>query len=140
MPAHPPDPANERVHDVLAEFLERRAAGEAIDLTALESAHPSIAGELRRLGPLFESLADRSRVSVDVESTLGARPPEFDSGVQLEPRPTPPSDDATKRIVESLREVAPRSQRYEVLDEVGRGGMGVVMSVWDQDLCRTAAL
>ncbi|MAE28812.1 MAG: hypothetical protein CMJ87_07485 [Planctomycetes bacterium] len=43
-------------------------------------------------------------------------------------------------LSEELDRVAPRGTRYRVGREVGRGGMGSVLEVWDGDLRRRLAM
>jgi serine/threonine protein kinase/formylglycine-generating enzyme required for sulfatase activity len=53
-----------------------------------------------------------------------------------------PSDDSgpSSELLRRLRSHAPSNSRYKLLGEVGRGGMGAVIRVWDEDLRRTLAM
>ena len=50
------------------------------------------------------------------------------------------SAESTRRSIERLAAHTPIENRYEVEQEIARGGMGAIFSVWDQDLDRRAAM
>ena len=50
------------------------------------------------------------------------------------------SPESTRRSLERLAAHTPIENRYEVEQEIARGGMGAIYSVWDQDLDRRAAM
>ncbi len=44
------------------------------------------------------------------------------------------------KLLDALRSRGPASSRYRLQDEVARGGMGIVLRVWDEDLRRQLAM
>jgi hypothetical protein len=107
------------------------------DFESCCSEHGDLEPELRGL------YADWKRVKrlvgaaqAPAASQPAARPIEdFDPEVTLEP-----IESSSSIVMERLGEHSPRSARYEVQSEVARGGMGVILRVWDQDLRRDLAM
>jgi len=52
----------------------------------------------------------------------------------------PENPDATAQILERLLSHGARGTRYQARGEVARGGMGVILRVWDEDLRRELAM
>src|SRR5205085_12397787 len=121
----PPAPAlatdrDERLAALLNNLGECRRRGEAVDVEAAARGHPDLAEELRDLWAAAR-FAD-----------LFARRPNFigDSTIDAPARPasTPPAG-------------LPRAfGDYDLLEELGRGGMGVVFRARQKSLGRTVAL
>ncbi len=66
-----------------------------------------------------------------------------DQGVDPEisrPQALPSVEDPSQEVVQRLADHAPRKSRYVQRGEVARGGMGLVLKVWDQDLRRQLAM
>jgi eukaryotic-like serine/threonine-protein kinase len=122
--AHEPD---ERLHTVIAEYLQAAEAGQPPDRTALLARYPDLAEGLRE----FFAGHDRVRQAV---ATLHAAPP------------TPPGGAATVGADEPTARPEPcgapgtRFADYELLGEIARGGMGVVFRARQVSLNRVVAL
>ncbi|MBK9388045.1 MAG: protein kinase [Planctomycetes bacterium] len=93
---------------------------------------------------LSERLERRFGSSVDPSITLdaGATPPELRASREANQTPS----DATPGSAELAPELAelavfdPQRRRYVPRGEIGRGGMGAVLEVWDRHLRRTIAM
>ncbi len=135
----------------LADFanFERPPSAE---FEALCAAHPSLSNALRQLKSdrdRVQSLAERagpgarsdSRERAPLSERLRARfGQDVDPGVALGGKAPEPDSAPSSELLERLRAHAPSSSRYQLLGEVGRGGMGAVLRIWDEDLRRTLAM
>ncbi|MHC4839284.1 MAG: serine/threonine-protein kinase, partial [Planctomycetota bacterium] len=109
--------------ELFAEYLAAQEAGEAVDFEALCAAHPEAADELRELKDLEARFA--SVISGgDLSGTGSALTSALSDLVRAE-----------EPEVEQ-----PETERYDVIGEVGRGGMGVVLEVFDRALRRRSAM
>jgi eukaryotic-like serine/threonine-protein kinase len=110
---------DERLAAILHGLSERRRRGEDVDIEAAARDHPDLADELRDLW-----------AAARFADLFARRPMPNDSTVSAPARPAtaPPS-------------VLPRSfGDYDLLEELGRGGMGVVFRALQKSLGRTVAL
>jgi tetratricopeptide (TPR) repeat protein len=117
---------------LMAQFVERLEAGDSIDFDRWCEEHAEHAGELRRLHAMWlevSSVFDASNGPRSLSERLEQR---FGAGV--DPAIT------LEREIERLARRGPSHGRYRVLGEVGRGGMGTVLRVWDDDLRRSLAM
>ena len=126
---------------LFASVLAHREAGQEVDLEALCRAHPEHAEELRQLDEQWRRLDDiRHRFQPSASKTEILQEhadTDIDPRVRLD---GDDSDDFTERLIGQLSDRTPASIRYQTRGEVGRGGFGSVLRVWDEDLRRHLAM
>jgi hypothetical protein len=118
------DPAPRTTDDVLSDYLRRLDAGEVVDRDELVGEHPQLAGELGAFfaaADLVEELAGPA--GADDETSRPART-EHDAGAPDDRTPAP------------IRVFG----RYELLEEIGRGGMGIVYKARQTGMERVVAV
>ncbi len=149
MPPHDESERLQAVARLYAEYLERRKCGERLGLEEFCAAHGEHAEALKRFDlewerwkTVFDVLASSrgepgsKRLAEELRERFG----DVDPGVSLGgERPTEDSGPSSE-LLKRLRAHAPKNTRYRLLGEVGRGGMGAVVRVWDEDLRRTLAM
>ncbi|MFM7283291.1 MAG: serine/threonine-protein kinase, partial [Planctomycetia bacterium] len=111
---------------------------------ALCAAHPALAEDLRRLRQLDGAVQEFLRQAAQGQRVAAALSEHYgegvDPGISLDGG-RPASDSApSSELLRRLRTHAPKDSRYQLLGEIGRGGMGAVIRVWDEDLRRTLAM
>jgi serine/threonine protein kinase len=104
---------DERLASLLAELTEQARRGEHAALDAIAAEHPDLADELRELWALAQFAEEFAR----------ARP-----NAPTRPAPTPPQP-AGRTFGD-----------FVLMEEIGRGGMGVVYKAWQKSLGRIVAL
>jgi serine/threonine-protein kinase len=120
----------DRLAMLLDELSAVRGGAAQARLESLAAAHPDLAGQLRELFAAMsvaEAVADESTIFSLPEAARGGRAPapESPAGGGFLPGSTP--------LPASFGD-------YERLEEIGRGGMGVVYRATQQSLGRTVAL
>jgi tRNA A-37 threonylcarbamoyl transferase component Bud32 len=117
-----------RENRVLADYLEARRRGRAPDREDLLRRHPDLAGELQSF------FADQDRAGRPDETvSLPAAPPPASVRASTEPPGGAADAGAAPGAVHRFGD-------YELLEEVARGGMGVVYKARQVSLNRTVAL
>jgi len=131
-----PDPTPS---DLFAAFL----ANSGADFDELCAAHPEQAEELRQLQGDMDAMR-RVRGPAGLAGTLTEQIQrhygEQVDGPRIALDDQEASDQAASPVLERLRGRSDVFGRYELKGEVGRGGQGAVLQVWDEDLRRSLAM
>ena len=117
------DLRSERLNQVIAEFIEAVASGEEPDRNELIRQHPDLADNLRSF------LADHDQMKAAREGIEDPTLP-----------PWPPGSDEANRQGTQVGTTVRYFGDYELLEEIARGGMGVIYKARQINLNRTVAL
>ncbi|MEY2785480.1 MAG: Serine/threonine-protein kinase PknD, partial [Planctomycetota bacterium] len=151
--------------DLFARHLTAREQGQSPDFEALLREHPELSARLRQLQSqyshwktIFDRLACSAATSAATPSMVRGHGEKrlaeelrekygegVDPGISLDAEGASQSaatDDSgpSSELLRRLRTHAPKNSRYKLQGEIGRGGMGAVIRVWDEDLRRTLAM
>src|SRR5262245_28750846 len=133
MPTSPPqtDPSRreERLDEVLTAYLQAADAGRVVPSQALYNLYPDLADELR------DFLADQQHVEV-LAAPLRAIGASSSAANTHNDTPSPGPSAPTQVTAAA----AARLADYELLEELGRGGMGVVFKARHVPLNRLVAV
>ncbi|MCZ6787242.1 MAG: serine/threonine-protein kinase, partial [Planctomycetota bacterium] len=129
-----------------ASFLTLRKKDANADFDAFCAERPGVAGWLRLMRASWEKRENSpkgSGAAVSLHEFIKDRfGDEANPAISLDPKP-PSSATSRGRISQRLEQLAarvPKTSRYTLQGEVARGGMGVILKVWDEDLRRTLAM
>ena len=106
--------------DLFAQFLERKESGEPVEIERFASTHASHQEDLRRLHSDWQLLELTPR-----------RPGGYVRVIDERSDPA-----AWQQAFDRLREHSPDDSRYRIGEELSRGTMGRIVSVFDRDLQR----
>ena len=133
-----PSEEAESAREEFARFLERHPSGEVIDRRALLRDHPELSGPLRLfLAGIGAGGPEHAHEKLDHGPRTG--------GARLPPGRARGSPSSRRRVTWPARScagcwTAAPWKRYEIQEEVARGGQGAILQVWDEDLGRNLAM
>jgi tRNA A-37 threonylcarbamoyl transferase component Bud32 len=119
-------PAGDAI-EIFAGWLSRRERGELIEFDELLRRHPQLAVELAELEATWKRLAaasDPAHASLSQAEEIRSQAPE----------------DFASRLIAQLSARSAGFGRYRVRGELARGGMGMILRIWDEDLRRHLAM
>jgi len=139
-----PSESARAAEDVFATFLARQATDDPPSFEELVREHPQHEGELRRLNDDWdrvEGLLQRLGVTQTLSERIQSFHGQVDPGITLAPEESSPTvSRASSARLERLALLSAPESRYTVHSEIGRGGMGAIQRVWDEDLRRPIAM
>ncbi|MFI5402451.1 MAG: WD40 repeat domain-containing serine/threonine protein kinase, partial [Planctomycetota bacterium] len=130
-----PGAAEADAEAAFASFLARVGKGENPDFDAFCLERPQLAGTLKAMHAAWKAqrAGVRPAEKLSLRNFMDRRP-----DVALDPEA--PKDVPSSGVRDRLHHLAKGSGRYELREEVARGGMGVILKVWDRNLRRTLAM
>jgi tetratricopeptide (TPR) repeat protein len=135
------EPADAR--EALARFVELVAEGHEVSFEEYCARFPALEGEMRALYRDWRAVSSLlGRWGQEPLSERLVR--RFGAGslrdLNLQREAQPPPEEVFEGLYRTLRLKREGFGRYRVKDEVGQGGMGVVLRVWDDELKRHLAM
>ncbi|MFN0242299.1 MAG: tetratricopeptide repeat protein [Planctomycetota bacterium] len=108
--------------ELWSEYRARRESGEPADIETFVRDHPAHAEVLRQRHRTWTVTRTRAQ------------------DARVEPAAAEAAPDFTEQFVARLATRASASDRYRISGEIGRGGMGAILKIWDDDLRRHLAM
>ena len=126
--------------EVYADFLARSERDEELSFEAFCREHGALEAELRRVHARWSELSG-IRGHLDAAGSAYRASTDFGDreAVTVDSR-LAEGGDAPQALIERLQARSTGFDRYQIEREIGRGGMGRVLRVWDPDLRRTLAM
>jgi WD40 repeat protein/serine/threonine protein kinase len=130
------DPMAAGAEAAFASYVARVREGEDVDFDAFCDERPVLADALRRLHAAWgDRPTTKSGRVRSIREFLDDK-----ASISLDPEAPPDDSKSGSGVRERLDALAARTGRYTLRGEVARGGMGVILKVWDEDLRRTLAM
>jgi formylglycine-generating enzyme required for sulfatase activity/serine/threonine protein kinase len=131
--------------DVFARWISDRQRGRNVEFAEILRRHPDLARELLELQSIQERGVETGHTSLARRSVLAEIAERFGeeavSKISLrEPGKAAPGSTAASARIAELAARGKGFGRYDVEDEIARGGMGAILRVWDEDLRRHLAM
>ena len=140
---HASDETPSSAEEAFAQYIRRRESGASETFQQYCEKHARFAAELNelhrdwlRISGILDRWGGENAVLERLTDQVGA---EHLSRVQLDREPDDAESDV-RGLFTQLRLHRSSSPRYRIKGEVGRGGMGVVLRVWDSELRRNLAM
>jgi formylglycine-generating enzyme required for sulfatase activity/serine/threonine protein kinase len=144
MAADEPVPAGDAI-EIFAAWLARRQGGELVEFDELLRGHPQHASELAELQATWKRLAaanNPSQASHSLQERIRSRfgadsvpAVSLQEAAEAETR-----SDFSSLLIAQVAAHSTGFGRYRIRGEVARGGMGVILKIWDEDLRRHLAM
>ena len=125
--------ASTRAEELFGAFLADHEEGDAPSVEVLVAEHPDLARELRALDAEWRALDS-------LRERLGDRAQQDDPAEGFASEPVAGGPESPESVLSALRERDAPVERYRFRGEIGRGGMGIVLRVYDEDLRRELAM
>ena len=122
-----------------ASYLARLKQGELVDFDHFCSERPAVADSLRGLFDAWHATTGAQQREKTGE-TIGEFLSNQGERGNISLDPDAPPEDSGSGIRDRLAQLGRRTGRYNLREEVARGGMGVILKIWDKDLRRTLAM
>jgi formylglycine-generating enzyme required for sulfatase activity/serine/threonine protein kinase len=132
------DPGPTSAQTLFDQHLRQVGTHRAQEFQELCAAHPELAGELQtlRAGALALDRMNGRPLAQRLEERLGGARAAM---VELEPEPR--TDTASPSgLLAQLKQRTDSGNRFRLLGELARGGMGAILRIWDEDLRRVLAM
>lgn len=127
----------DRVNEAIAAYIEAAEKGQALDQAAFLAGHPDISDELKSF------LQNQAQFDLHLLAAATDQPNQTENRHCASSDPTPvnaPTHTFQRRGVPSPRDVIRYFGDYELLDEIARGGMGIVFKARQVKLNRIVAV
>jgi len=122
-----------------ASYIARIQDGDGVDFDAFCAERPALADSLRMLHDAWRTSV-RKNVAASREPSIRAFLSKDAGRGNVDLDDEAPRDEPDSGVQGRLEQIASRTGRYQLREEVARGGMGVILKVWDKDLRRTLAM